>query len=316
MLRVAPEHRDPSPVGVLREMVLDALTDLGEGQWVSYGSLVAYLADDPRMGGLDRLFHRWSKRVGLSSVSPVDVAQRILIESLSTLGVVDLGGADVKSATGSGELTSVALRLTTRGRRYIAGETALARGRERGELPEPRLLRVGCGCSVADVLSLGPFVDIAGVEDSLELGVSPGSVARGLAAGIQADEMRALLGAMAPLSDELRTALEQAGTVVGRGSYTMCSGFLWVEDRDVRDMLQNTQSTRDLFVDPSPQGGLLVGASVDPERLVRRCRAVGVEIEVEETVMRVRHSSMPPPKKSDTRKTVSWRPPATRSSNK
>ncbi len=33
MLRVPQEHRDPSPVGVLRDIVLDALCDLGEGQW-------------------------------------------------------------------------------------------------------------------------------------------------------------------------------------------------------------------------------------------------------------------------------------------
>ncbi len=314
MLRVAPEHRDPSPVGVLREMVLDALSDLGEGQWVAYGALCAYLRDDPRMPGLERLFQRWSKRVGIDAPRPLDVAQRVLLESLPTLGVVDLGGADVEAAGGSGELTSLALRLTSRGRRFIAGEPDKARGVEQGELPEPRLLRVGSSATVAEVLELTAFVEVASADGALELMVSPSAVAQGLAAGVLAAEMRDRLGRIAPLSEELERALEQAGTIIGRGAYTPSSGFLWIEDGVVRDLLASTSSTRDLFVDPSPPGGLLVALGVDHERLIRRCRAVGVEIEVDDAIVRVRHSSMPPPKKSDTRKkTVSWRPPATKS---
>ena len=101
--------------------------------------------------------------------------------------------------------------------------------------------------------------------------------------------------------------------MIGRGTFTGASGFLWVEDPEVRDMLLNAPTLTDLFVDPSPPGGLLVSAVVDPERLVRRCRAMGVDIVVEESALRVRTSSAPPPKKSDTRKkTVSWRPPAKR----
>src|SRR5690606_13577485 len=45
VLRLAPEQRDPSPVGVLREMVLDALGDFGEGQWVPYRALISYIQD-------------------------------------------------------------------------------------------------------------------------------------------------------------------------------------------------------------------------------------------------------------------------------
>jgi hypothetical protein len=36
-----------------------------------------------------------------------------------------------------------------------------------------------------------------------------------------------------------------------------------------------------MFVDPSPPAGLLIEAGVDLERLIRRCRALGVEIEAE-----------------------------------
>ncbi len=310
MLRVATEHRDPSPVGVLREMVLDALIDLGEGQWVAYTDLKAYLEDDPRLGGLERLFTRWARRVGLAAPSPSDVAQRILLESLPTLGVVDLGGADVNAATGSGEMSSLALRLTARGRRFIANQVADAG--TAGEFVEARQLRIGSASRVVEVLDLGSFVEIGGAENALELDVSTAAVSRGLSNGVQASEMRKRLAVIAEVSSELDEALRQAGTVIGRGTFTGASGFVWVDDPEVRSMLLSAPTLSELFVDPSPPGGLLVSAMVDPERLVRRCRAMGVDLVVEESALRVRNSSAPPPKKSDTRKSVSWRPPPKR----
>lgn len=310
MLRVAPEHRDPSPVGVLREMVLDALLDLGEGQWVPYAALAAYLEDDPRLGGLERLFARWARRVGLSTPSPMQIAQRVLLESLPTLGVVDLGGADVNTASGSGEMSSLALRLTSRGLRFIGsriGDSSVP-----GEFIESRRIKVGSASRVAEVLDTAQFVDIGAAETALELEVSAAAVSRGLALGIQAAEMRKRLAVLAELPPELDDALEQAGTVIGRGTYTSAAGFLWIDDPEVRDMLLTAPTLAELFVDPSPPGGLLVSPLVDPERLLRRCRAMGVDIIVEDNAMHVRHSSAPPPKKSDTRKTVSWRPPPKR----
>jgi hypothetical protein len=68
---------------------------------------------------------------------------------------------------------------------------------------------------------------------------------------------------------------------------------LWVDDANVRELLRTRRSTGELFVDPSPPGGLLVSAAVDLDRLVRRCRTIGVEIVTEGQVVRAR--SIPPP---------------------
>ena len=314
MLRVAPEHRDPSPVGVLREMVLDALRDLGEGQWVPYKALCAYIEDDPRAAGLERLLTRWARRVGLRLPEEADIVQRLLLESLPMLGVVDVGGADKESAEGSGELSTLALRLTSRGRELIAdGDGPRTREPTPSELIEPRRLRVGSTARVADVLDLIAFCELEAVVGDLELSVSPAGVSRGLAEGISAGEMRGRLEALVELTGELCTALDEAGTVIGRGMLASASAFLWIDDPEVREMLRTMQPVADLFVDPSPTGGLLVAAGVDQERLVRRCRALGVEVGIEEGAPRVRHSTMPPPKRSETtRKTISWRPPAAR----
>lgn len=311
MLRVQPEHRDPSPVGVLREMVIDALQDLGEGQWVPYDALAAYIKADPRMGGLKRLFRRWAKRVGVRTPQPMRVAQRVLLESLPTMGVVDVGGADVRSA-GNGELTSLALRFTSRGRRLVAGDAEGARGQAESEFVESRQLRVGADARVADVMGLVGFTEIGAIDNGLHLELPQSAISNGLSSGIQAEEMRQRLGIFGELPNDLDSALEQAGTVLGRASFAVTGGFLWIEDDEIRTMLANSSGTRDLFVDPSPLGGLLVGANVDIDKLVRRCRAIGVDVEVQEVAVRVRRSSMPPPKKSATRKSVSWRPPPTK----
>jgi hypothetical protein len=71
------------------------------------------------------------------------------------------------------------------------------------------------------------------------------------------------------------------------------AGFLWVEDGSVRELLRTRRATAELFADPSPPGGLLVVAGVDMDRLVRRCRTVGVEIAVDGEVVRAR--TIPPP---------------------
>jgi hypothetical protein len=306
-LRIGADQRDPSPVGVLREMVLGALQDLGEGQWVAYSALRAYLGADPRAPSLERLMTRWARRVGVSPPTPLEVARRILVGSLPALGVLDLGGPDVESA-GSGELSGLALRLTARGRSYLAGTGAQEPGTQ-SVLVEPRTLRVGTTTCVADAMELTAFADVTAVDPALEVAFGNAALARGLGLGVSAAEMQRRVEALVAPSDELREAFEQAGTVVGRASLAPSSGFLWIEDENVRELLRTRQPAAELFVDPSPPAGLLLALGVDYERVVRRCRALGVEVTVEEAVMRVRRSTIPPPKHSETnRRSVSWRP--------
>ncbi len=314
LFRLPADGRDPSPARTVREMVLEALQALGEGQWVPYEALMAYLEEDSRAGGVRRLLSRWADRVGCAPPGLTQVARRILIESLPTLGVVDVGGSDTESAAGSQPLADLALRLTARGRAMIL-PGAQEREPQASEFVGAELLRVGTGARVAEVIELGPFVELAANDAELELSVSQAALTRGLTAGIPASQMRARLATLAPLSQELALALERAGTVVGRGTLAPVSAFLWVEDPDVREMLRTRPASAELFVDPSPPAGLLVAPGVDPDRLVRKCRALGVEIDVAEGVTRARTSSVPPPRKSETtrRRTVSWRPPPLRS---
>jgi hypothetical protein len=312
VLRLPADARDPSPVGAMREVVLEALVELGEG-WIPWVSLFGFFRSDHRMPGLRRLFRRWAERGGVESVDPLEVARRIVLESLPALGVLDLGedellADDAPDSSVQGELPervraelardrAVSVRLTPRGRSLVAGRRLSADGAV-SCFVDAHVLRVAPSARVSAVLGLAALVEVARAQETLDLVVAPQTIAKALAAGIEADAVKQRIAAVAALPDGLSKTLEQASVVVGRGTYAPASAFLWVEDGNVRELLRTRRGTQELFVDPSPPGGLLVAAGVEIERLVRRCRAVGVEIELDGQVLRA--ATIPPPAVSGT----------------
>jgi len=281
VLRIGLDARDGSPVGVVRELVLEALRELGE-DWLPVSALVGFVGSDHRIPGLTRLFRRWADRVGVEAPAPADVAARILKESLPALGIVDLGDDD----------DHVSLRLTPRGRAIVSRRDA-PQDEEKSKFLDTHVLRVGPSAKVAAVLGIAAFVEVGRIGAELDLLVAPQTLARALSAGFEADVLRQRIEAVAPLPESLSRTLEQASVVLGRGTFSAASGFLWVEDANIRELLRGSKSTQELFVDPSPQGGLLVQPGVDTDRLARRCRTVGVEIVSEGAVVRAR--TVPPP---------------------
>lgn len=274
VLRVASDNRDASPISALREMVLDALHDLGEGRWVPWQSLQGYLAADERIAGVERLIRRWAERASIEAPDVQEVTRRIALESLPALGIIDLGGAeDIASA-------ELALRLTPRGRALLAGATPSS-DTVKSKFVEAHALRIGSSARVATVLGLAAFAEIGRVADQLDLLLTPPSIARALSVGIDGDALRTRIEAVAPLPDTISRMLIQASVVIGKASFVGASGFLWIEDTEVRELLRSRRPAAEMFVDPSPPSGLLIEAGVDLERLIRRCRALGVEIEAD-----------------------------------
>lgn len=290
-LRLPPEQRDSSASNVVRDLVLEALRDLGEGRWIPWKSLEGYLATDHRISGVERLLRRWAERAAVEVPAPMDVARRIVLESLPALGILDLGEDDAES-DGEDAKAQIALRLTPRGRALV-GEKAPAPEETASKFLDTHVLRLGPTAKISAILGIYGFVDVGRVAETLDLVVAPQTLARALSAGYEADSLRQRIEAIAPLPETLSRTLAQASVVVGRGSFVPSSGFLWVDDPNVRELLRTRRSTGELFLDPSPPGGLLVSATVDVDRLARRCRTVGVEVVVEGQVIRAR--SMPPP---------------------
>jgi hypothetical protein len=310
VLRLAPEARDSSPVNVIREMVLDALRELGEGRWVPWEAVAGYVRDDTRTAGVARLLRRWAERAGVEPTTPIDVARRIALESLPALGVIDLGIMDVSNTNpedeeSGGELGPT-LRLTPRGRALLSGKHPTTEP-VASHFIDSQVLRLGPQTRVAAVLGLLPLIEIGKVAERIDVILTPPSLARALAAGVEADIVKARIEAVAPMPDTLSRLIAQASIVVGRGTFVPTNGFLWVEDANIREMLRSRRQTADLFIDPSPPGGLLVQVAVDLDRLARRCRALGVEIASDGQVLRAR-ASIPPPSSTPS----STRRPSTR----
>jgi hypothetical protein len=296
VLRLPPEARDSSAVGVLREMVIDALRELGEGRWLPWEAVAGYVRDDTRTAGVDRLLRRWAERSGFEPPPPTDVARRIALESLPALGVIDVGveeGAKEDDGRTEGPaLVGPTLRLTPRGR-------ALLNGKQPTNEPvvsrfiDSQILRLGPQTRVSAILGLAPLIEIGKVTDNIDVILTPQSLARALAAGVEAEAVRARIEAVASLPDTLSRLIAQASVVVGRGTFSAANGFLWVDDANVREMLRTRRQTADLFVDPSPPAGLLIAPGMDLDRLARRCRALGVEVIVEGQVMKGRSTAPP-----------------------
>lgn len=309
VLRLSLDARDPSPIGVVRELLLEALVELGEG-WIPWPALERYLRSDHRMAGLTRLFRRWAERSHAADAAgaarwaePVAVARRIVAESLHALGVIDTGeDEDAEQGGDAGEGAGLMIRLTPRGRSLLAGRAASIEGD--AKFLDSHVLRIGPRTRIASVLAIAPLVEVARCAESLELVVAPQTLARALSAGLEADAVRARIEAVAPLPETLSKTLLQASVVLGRATFVASGGFLWVDDANLRELLRTRRATGELFVEPSPPGGLLVAAGVDLDRLSRRCRALGIEILYDGQVVRARSippgSSAPPPRVSPT----------------
>jgi hypothetical protein len=235
------------------------------------------------------LIERWAQRSGIEPLTASEIAHRIAFESLHVLGVVDLGDLDDE-----GDGMGPTLRITPRGRGYLAapavdGVANLSASR----YLDTHALRVGPSARVAEVISLASFTEIGAVTAHLDLLVTPQAVARALGAGVEAEVMRSRLEALAPLPDPVQRLLTQVSVVLGRAELVSSQGFLWVDDPELRELLRTRRQTADLFVDPSPPGGLLIAAGVDVDRLARRCRALGVEVMVDGAVYRTRSTAPP-----------------------
>ena len=304
VLRLPPDARDSSPVRVVREIVLDALEDLGEGRWVPFEALADYVRNDPRTPGVTRLLRRWAGRVGLEPPTPTDVAQTIVLDSLPALGIIDVGEADSEDETQDG---SPLVRITPRGRAILQGKVPAS---ETGTTAfvDDTVLRMGADATVGAILTLFPFCEVGKVADVLELDISNAAISRAVASGVEGDVIRAAIAALAEPTSTISRSLEQLSIVLGRVTYVAASGFLWCDDADVREMLRSRRQTSDLFVDPSPPGGLLLGLATSIDVVARRCRALGVEVVAEGQVMRAR-STIPPAMLDGSSRQRSTRPP-------
>jgi len=275
LLRVQGDARESGAVGVVRSIVVEALRELGDGQWAPWSAIAEYMAADPRTPGLTRLIERSSSKVGVDVLNPVAIARRMAVETLHVLGAVDLASADELSEDDG--VSGPMLRITPRGRAWL-GDAMRQSDLVPGKFIDNQTLRVGTSARLAHVIALHPLTEVGNVEGDLDLILTPRTLALAIGTGIDPSVLRARLETIAALPDPIVRQLTQASTVLGRAEFVECAGFIWIDDPEVRRMLSTRRSTADLFVNPSPPSGLLVTAGVELDKLSRRCRTLGVEV--------------------------------------
>lgn len=211
---------------------------------------------------------------GSPSDDAEDVAELAEAEGWASSVLPEPGAGEGSSVIGSG--TGRILRITPRGRAYLS--SAALEHKRPSSFVDSQVLRLGDEVRVAQALSLVPFVEVGRVEEQLDVVITPTTVANALASGLEAPVIRQRLESVARLPEPLLRALVQASAVLGRAQYVTSPGFLWVDDPELRELLRTRRQTADLFIEPSPPGGLLVAPGVDLERVTLRCRTLGVEV--------------------------------------
>lgn len=310
LLRAQGEAREAGGSGVVRSIVVEALTELGDGQWAPWGAIEDYLLADPRTPGLTRLIERTSSKIGVQLAEPIEIARRMAVETLHILGVVDLAEPD-----DGDKVLGPMLRITPRGRAWLTGATRNTEGQP-GKFIDNQTLRVGTAVQLSSVLELNALTEVGNVEADLDLILTPRTLALAIGTGIDPSVLRERLEVVAALPDPIQRQLAQASTVLGRAEFVEAAGFIWIDDPEVRRMLSTRRSTADLFVNPSPPSGLMVAAGVDLDKLARRCRTLGVEILLDGQVHFARTSAPSrrpaPPRKTDAPPPPSSRAPMTK----
>ena len=308
-LRLAIDARDPSPIGVVRELVLEALVELGEG-WIPWPALERYLRIRSSHAGshaplppLGRAQTRRSPSRRSKFAEPIEVARRIVHESLPALGMLDLGEEDTDDERDVDEPEAVETRTrcfaSRRAARAPRGPHAV--DRRRGEVP--RHARASHRRAHAHR------------ERARHRAVRRGRALRGdarsprRAADARARSLRGARGGRPAHAHRggraaarvARATLAQASVVLGRehvrrrravscGSTTRT--FASCSARVARRASSSSIRRRRAVCSSRP--------GVDLDRLSRRCRALGIEVLYEGQVVRARSippggSSTPPP---------------------
>jgi hypothetical protein len=237
------------------------------------------------MPSIERLLRRWCERGGHRVVEVGAIAERLVRVSLPALGLLDVGYLESNGQLeGSG--TDRTIRLSSRGRALVGGSPAPRPAGESSGFREPHVLSISTATRVADVLQLAPFVEVTSCRSTVDVLVTAALLVQAMGAGVTPEHVRACLERFAPLPDPLRHAIEHASVVVAHVPFVPAAGFVWIRDGAVRELLATKRATADAFVEPSPDGGLLVAAGVDIAKLVKRCRSVGVDLRVDAHALR------------------------------
>ncbi len=297
--RAAAEARIAGATDLIRQLVLECLGELQPGDWVPWRAVSEYIQADDRIPGARRLVTRWARRIGVPVPALGEVARKMAFQSLHWLAVVDIGDPDPDDESARWG----ALRLTPRGKALLDTPRIPLHPRQ-GATPtssvhladgsasryEAWTIEIGDGTPIGDVLGLATLADVGRVEGKLQLTPTAPLLRAEAGHGARVEDILARLARPASLPDGLEDMVRDVVTPRAHLALSRTAGFLWIEDQEVLDLLQRP-ATADLFAEKSPQGGLLLAPGVDPGRVARRCRALGLMVEEQDEQVAIKRGA-------------------------
>ena len=163
--------------------MLEALQELGDGRWVPWEAVAAYVRSDARTPGVARLIERWAQRGGFEADAPADIARRIALESLHAAR----RRRPRRSRRATTDALGPTLRITPRGRAYL-GDAPESRTHqlEPSRFIDNQALRIGPErAASARSSALAPFVEVGSVAGELDLLITPQTISHALSAGLR-----------------------------------------------------------------------------------------------------------------------------------
>jgi len=266
--------RIPTPTAALRAACLDVLEALPAGRFAVLSELVAAVLADLRASSAEAVLRRADARMSEAfETSPESVVRHLIVGSLPALGALDRGAGE------AGEL----VRLSARARAWLGEDDKLS-APPPTETPTATWegagrLKVGARAAVGAVIALADAANVWLADGEIFVEVTSDTVDRAVQRGVLLETVRdRLLELARSLDAGAERALDAAAKTRIPCELLPVAGFLLLDDERLRDALLADDAARELFVVPSPSGGLLVREGVTHARVSRAVRRNGGEI--------------------------------------
>ena len=134
----------------------------------------------------------------------------------------------------------------------------------------------GAGLELDTLASLVRFCKIKRIDQFIEFQVDPKRLKEMPSAGA---ELHAVLAAFDPLPSSLVAALETESSLGGRLTIRYCSALVKPQTAEALAAIREHPQLKGYLEPGAPSGFLLVKPGSNPDNFVRRCQALGFEIE-------------------------------------
>lgn len=261
-----------TPTRALREVLLDLLEAMPRERFAPLDELARATVKDLRASGAGRLLERASKRAeGRVLGTAPEVARRILLESLPRLGAADRASVDGREV----------VRLSARARAWLGHVAHAPSAKHASRWEGGGRAQVGDEARVRVVLAAAEGAEAIASDGGLTLRVDAATVRSALERDIPLDELRARFEALAaPLDPATERALIRGAEAARpRLAFVAVSAFVPIEDSALRERLLGEPDLRSMWVESSPEGGLLVRQGVSRADLTDALERLGIVLD-------------------------------------